>query len=471
MVKPLTLNFLYGKIGILWGGCRVFDNRPIRTTMENIKLSDHFTYKKLYRFVLPSVIMMIFTSIYSVVDGFFISNFIGKTEFASINIVWPFFMILGGTGFMIGTGGAAFVTKTIGEGDRDNANRYFSMLIIFTIVFGLILTAIGIVFIRPVSVLLGADENMLGFCIVYGTTLLAFTVFFMLQNVFQSFLAAAEKPKHGLYITILAGVANGVLDALFIVVFKWGLFGAALATGIGQVLGGIIPLFYFARKNDSLLKLVKTKIDFKIILKVCGNGSSELLTNLASSIVSMLYNLQLMRFFGEDGVSAYGVLMYVQLVFLAIEIGFSMGSAPIISFNYGAANKTELKSLFKKSIISMSVAGILLSCLAQLLAVPLAKVFVGAYPDLLDFTVSAFRSFSFAFIFSGITIFSSGFFTALNNGAVSAILSFARSLVFQSIFVLTFSAEIIWWAAFATEVCAFITSTFFFIIMRKRYGY
>ena len=439
--------------------------------MENIKLSDHFTYKKLYRFVLPSVIMMIFTSIYCVIDGFFISNFIVKTEFAAINLVWPFLMILGGTGFMIGTGGAAFVTKTIGEGETEKANRCFSMLIIFTVVFGAILTALGIAFIRPVSRLLGADENMIDHCVIYGTTVLAFTAFFMLQNVFQSFLAAAEKPKLGLYVTILAGVANAALDALFIVVFKWKLVGAALATGIGQVIGGILPLFYFARKNGSLLKLVKTKIDFKIILKVCGNGSSELLTNLASSIVSMLYNLQLMKFFGEDGVSAYGVLMYVQLVFLAIEIGFSMGSAPIISYNYGAANKAELKNVFKKSIISMSVAGVLLSGLAQLLAVPLAKLFVGSYPALLDLTITAFRMFSFAFIFSGITIYSSGFFTALNNGAVSAILSFARSLVFQSIFVLTFTAEIIWWAAFATEVCAFITATIFFIVMRKRYGY
>ena len=372
---------------------------------------------------------------------------------------------------MIGTGGAAFVTKTIGEGETEKANRCFSMLIIFTVVFGAILTALGIAFIRPVSRLLGADENMIAHCVIYGTTVLAFNAFFMLQNVFQSFLAAAEKPKLGLYVTILAGVANAALDALFIVVFKWKLVGAALATGIGQVIGGILPLFYFARKNGSLLKLVKTKIDFKIILKVCGNGSSELLTNLASSIVSMLYNLQLMKFFGEDGVSAYGVLMYVQLVFLAIEIGFSMGSAPIISYNYGAANKAELKNVFKKSIISMSVAGVLLSGLAQLLAVPLAKLFVGSYPALLDLTITAFRMFSFAFIFSGITIYSSGFFTALNNGAVSAILSFARSLVFQSIFVLTFTAEIIWWAAFATEVCAFITATIFFIVMRKRYGY
>lgn len=439
--------------------------------MENIKLSDHFTYKKLYRFVLPSVVMMIFTSIYGVVDGFFISNFIGKTQFAAINLVWPFLMILGGMGFMIGTGGAAFVTKTIGEGEREKANRYFSMLIVFTVIFGLVLTAIGIAFIRPVSKLLGADDNMIDHCVIYGITVLAFTAFYMLQNVFQSFLAAAEKPKLGLYVTILAGVTNAVLDALFIAVFKWGLIGAALATGIGQILGGIVPLFYFARKNDSLLKLVKTKIDFKIILNVCGNGSSELLTNVASSIVSMLYNRQLMRFFGEDGVSAYGVLMYVQLVFLAIEIGFSMGSAPIISYNYGAANKPELKSVFKKSIISMSVSGVLLSGLAQLLAVPLAKLFVGAYPDLLSLTVSAFRSFSFAFIFSGITIYSSGFFTALNNGAVSAILSFARSLVFQSIFALTFTADIIWWAAFATECCAFVTATIFFIVMRKRYGY
>lgn len=440
-----------------------------------IKLSDHFTYRRLFRFVLPSVIMMICTSIYGVVDGYFISNFIGKTPFAAINVIWPFIMILGGTGFMLGTGGAALVAKTVGENDRDKANEYFTMIIIFTILLGAVLTILGDAFIRPISKLLGADESMLDHCVIYGRSVVSFVIFFMLQNVFQSFLAAAGKPRLGLVVTVLAGLTNAGLDYLFIVVFKWELIGAGLATGIGQVVGGVIPFVYFMTPNGSLLRFKKTKLELKPLLKVCGNGSSELLTNIASSIVGILYNLQLMSYIGENGVAAYGVLMYVQLVFLAIEIGYSIGSAPIISYNYGAKNTAELKNLFKKSMISMSISGIFLSALAQLLAAPLAKIFVGYDAQLYELTVFAFRRFSFAFIFTGITIYSSGFFTALNNGLISAILSFARSLVFNVSFVLflpvIFGVEGIWWASFATEVSAFIVSCVFFIVERKRYDY
>lgn len=297
----------------------------------------------------------------------------------------------------------------------------------------------------------------------------------MLQNIFQSFLAAAEKPKMGLIVTLIAGCANAALDALFIVVLKWGIVGAAVATGIGQVLGGIIPLVYFARKNTSLLKFVKPKMEIKPILKACGNGSSELLTNVASSVVSMLYNLQLMKFFGENGVAAYGVLMYVQLIFLAIEIGYTIGSAPIVGYNFGAQNHSEMKNVFRKSMVILSICGVVLSGLAQALAVPLAKLFVGYDTELFNLTVKAFRMFSFAFIFSGIAIYSSGFFTALNNGLVSAILSFLRALVFQVTFVFLlpflFGVHGIWWAMFATELSAFIVAVIFFIAFRKKYHY
>ncbi|MDE5601015.1 MAG: MATE family efflux transporter [Clostridia bacterium] len=440
-----------------------------------IQISDHFTYKKLFRFVLPSIFMMIITSIYGVIDGLFISNFVGKTPFAAINLVMPLIMILGGMGFMLGTGGTALVAKKLGEKDRDNANRYFTMVIMFAIVLGIVLSAIGIAVIRPVSRLLGATDDMIEHCVLYGRVMLCFTTFFMLQSIFHSFLAAAEKSKLGLIITLIAGCTNAALDALFIVAFKWGLVGAAVATGIGQMIGGIVPLVYFARKNSSLLKLTKTKIEIRPLLAACANGSSELLTNVASSIVSMFYNAQLMKYLGENGVSAYGVLMYVQFIFIAIEIGFTMGSAPIVAFNYGAENHAELKNVFKKSMISMGAAGVILSGLAQALAIPLAKIFVGYDAELYKLTVYAFRLFSFAFIFSGITIYSSVFFTALNNGLVSAILSFLRALVFQVLFVfvlpILFGVDGIWWAMFATEICAFIISMAFFIGMRKKYHY
>ncbi len=440
-----------------------------------IKLSDHFTYKKLLRFVLPSVLMMIVTSVYGVIDGFFISNFVGKTPFAALNLIYPFIMILGGTGFMIGAGGTALVSRVLGENDREKANRYFSMMIFFAIILGLILSALGISLMRPVAKLLGANDEMIEYCVLYGRIIVGFTVFFMLQNVFQSFLAAAEKPKFGLTVTVIAGLTNAALDALFIIVFKWGIVGAAIATGLGQLAGGVIPLIYFLRKNGSLLRLTATKLEAKPILKACGNGSSELLTNIAASIVSMLYNLQLIKFLGENGVSAYGVLMYVQLVFLAIEIGFTIGSAPIVGYNFGAQNDIELKNVFKKSILSMSVSGLFLSALAQALAVPLSKLYVGYDAELYKLTVYAFRLFSFSFVFSGINIYSSGFFTALNNGAVSAILSFLRALVFQIVFVFAlpaiFGVNGVWWVMFATELCSFTASVVFLAVKRKQYRY
>ena len=443
--------------------------------MPTIKLSDHFTFKKLFRFVLPSIIMMIVTSVYGVIDGLFVSNFAGKTPFAAINLIMPFLMILGGMGFMIGTGGAALVSKTVGEGDREKANRYFTVIIIFTVILGIVLTIVGFAVMRPVVKLLGANEDMFDYSVLYGCIVVVFTTFFMLQNIFQSFLVAAEKPNLGLTVTIIAGCTNAALDALFIAVFRWGIIGAAVATGIGQMTGGIIPLIYFARKNSSLLKFVKTGMEIKPILRSCINGSSELLTNVASSIASVLYNLQLMKFYGENGVAAYGVLMYVQLVFLAIEIGYTIGVAPIVGYNYGAENHVEMKNIFKKSMIAMSLSGLILSGLAQAFAIPIANLFVGYDTELFGLTVSAFRIFSFSFIFSGIAIYSSGFFTALNNGLVSAVLSFLRALVFQITFVfllpIIFDKTGIWWAAFATETSAFIVAVVFFFAYRKKYRY
>lgn len=440
-----------------------------------IQISEHFTYKKLFRFVLPSIVMMVFTSVYGVVDGLFVSNFVGKTAFASINLIMPFIMILGGMGFMIGTGGVALVLRTLGMGREETAKRYFTMLVIFATLLGAALTAVGVTFVRPISRFLGATDDMIDHCALYGRIVMCFTIFFMLQSMFQSFLAAAEKPTLGLIVTVAAGCTNAALDALFIAGFRWGLVGAAVATGIGQVIGGAIPLLYFMRPNKSLLRLVKTKLEIKPILKACGNGSSELLTNVASSVVSMLYNFRLLTFFGENGVSAYGVIMYVQFVFIAIEIGYSVGVAPVISYNYGAGRDSELKNLFKKSLILMSFSGVLLAALAEALAVPLSVLFVGYDKELFDLTVFAFRIFSVAFVFSGVNIFSSGFFTALNNGVVSGILSFSRARVLQVGFVLLlpiiFGPNGIWWAMSATEVCAVAVAVSFFVAKRKQYKY
>lgn len=440
-----------------------------------IKLSDHFTYSKLLRFVFPSIIMMVFTSIYGVVDGLFVSNFAGKTAFASINLVMPFVMILGGIGFMIGTGGTALVSKVLGEGKKEKANEIFTMMIIFTLLLGALLSVIGVVSMPWVAKFLGATEEMMADCVIYGRIVTGFTVAFMLQNVFQSFLIAAEKPKLGLLATVLAGITNMSLDAIFIIVFKWGVAGAAIATGLSQCVGGIFPLIYFLRKNSSLLRLTKTKLEIKPILNACGNGSSELMSNISSSVVSMIYNFQLMKYVGEDGVSAYGVLMYVQFIFVAIYIGYAIGCAPITGYHFGARNHNELKNMLRKSSFLSAVSGVVLTILAIVLSSPLAKLFVGYDKELYELTRHAFRLFAYSFLLAGFNIFTSSFFTALNNGAVSAAISFMRTLIFQTSSVLILpiflGVDGIWWAITVAEFFAFILSLIFLFAKRKKYNY
>ncbi len=442
---------------------------------QSIRLSDHFSYSKLLRFTLPSICMMVFTSIYGVVDGLFVSNFAGKTPFAAINLVMPFIMILGGMGFMIGTGGTALVSKLLGEGKKDEANSTFSMMVLFTLLLGLVLSAVGFLTMRSVSYFLGATDAMIDDCVLYGRIVTGFTFAFMLQNVFQSFFIAAEKPRLGLIVTVAAGVTNMVLDALFIAVFDWGVAGAAIATGLSQCVGGVLPLIYFLRPNDSLLRFRPTALRLRPILQACGNGSSELMSNISSSLVGMLYNFQLMRLIGEDGVSAYGVLMYVQFIFVAIFIGYSIGCAPVVSFHFGAQNHSELKSLLRKSTLLMASGGILLTIAARLLAAPLAHLFVGYDAGLFELTSHAFRLFSWSFLLAGFNIFASGFFTALNNGAISAAISFLRTLVFQTasvpILPLLLDVDGIWWAITVAEIFAFLISLTFLYLKRNKYHY
>lgn len=440
-----------------------------------IQLSEHFTYKKLIKFTIPTIIMMIFTSIYGVVDGIFISNCVGSDAFASVNLIMPVLMILGTIGFMVGTGGSALVSKTIGEGKKEKANEYFSMLNYFLVAVGFILTIVGLIFIRPISELLGAKGDMLEYCVIYGRVLLVSLIPFLLQNSFQSFLVVAEKPQMGLKISIMAGITNMVLDFLFIYVFKWGVFGAAFATAISQVVGGMIPLIYFIRKNDTPLRITKAKFDKKALVQTCINGSSEMLTNVSTSLVNMLYNMQLMKFAGADGVVAYGVIMYISFIFSGTYIGYSIGSAPIISYHYGAENKEELKTLLKQSIILLGITSVVMTICAEILAKLLASVFVSYDNNLLEMTTNAIRIFSISFIISGFNIFASSFFTALNNGVVSAAISFLRTLVFQiaMIFILPiiWGLNGIWFAVVFAEILALIVSIIFLVCNRKKYQY
>lgn len=440
-----------------------------------MQLSGHFGFRRLLKYTVPSIIMIIFTSVYGVVDGFFVSNYTGKTSFAAVNFIMPVLMVLGCLGFMFGTGGSAVISKTMGEGDRKKASEIFTFIVIASAVLGTALAVIGMFVLKPLAVLFGADGKLLTDSVFYGKIILAALPFYVLQFEFQCLFATAGKPKLGLFVTAAAGIANMVLDALFVAVLKWGLGGAAAATAISQVLGGIIPVIYFARKNTSLLRFVKFRFDGKVLLKTCTNGSSELMSNISMSVVSMLYNVQLMKYAGENGVAAYGVLMYVSMIFQAVFIGYSVGSAPIIGYNYGAQNHSELKGLLKNGFLFIGICAVFMFAAGELLSRPLSLMFVGYDEELLDMTAHAFSIFSFSFLLSGFSIFGSSYFTALNDGLTSALISFLRTLVFQIaavlLFPIIFDLDGIWFSIVAAEIMSVTVTMLFLILKRKKYGY
>lgn len=470
-----------------------------------IQLSDHFNYKRLLRFTIPSIIMMICTSVYSIIDGLFVSNFVGTTPFAALNLMFPLLMGLSTVGFMIGAGGSALVAIKLGEGDHKKANEYFSLLIYTIIVIGLMIAVAAIIFMRPIAYAIGATDDMINYCVMYGRILAVSLTGFMLQIAFQNFFIVAEKPGLSLRMSLISGIANVIFDFLFIVVFHWGLAGAGIATAIGEILGGVLPIIYFSRKtsdaditesvpqekekqqkqrygiftwllkNDSLLQLTKTRFDGRVLIKTCTNGSSELMTNISSSIVNILYNYQLMRLAGENGVAAYGVIMYVTFIFAAVNIGYSIGSAPVISYHYGAGSHAELKNLFRKSLVIIGSAGLIMTGLAELLSYPMIKVFVGYDAELFAMTCRGFRIYALSFLLSGFNIWGSGFFTALGDGAVSAAISFLRTLVFQISVVLILPVFLkldgIWLAVLVAEFLALTVTSTFLVKKRKKYHY
>lgn len=440
-----------------------------------IQLSDHFSYSKLIKFTLPTIAMMIFTSIYGVVDGVFVSNCVGSDAFAAVNLIMPIIMILGSVGFMIGTGGSAIVSKTLGEGKKEKANEYFSMLVYLCVVSGVILSVIGIIFTGPIAVLLGANGSIAKDCVTYGRTVFFMLTGLFLQNAFQSFLVVAEKPKLGLFVTVLAGFTNMFLDFLFVYVLRFGVFGAALATGISQFVGSVIPIIYFAGGKNNVLKLTKCRFNKDIIIKTCINGSSEMVTNMSMSLVNILYNMQLMKYIGTNGVVAYGIIMYVGFIFVGTYMGYAVGSAPVISYHYGADNKDELKNLFKRSLTIIIVSSVVMTLIAEIIAGYLAGIFVSYDNNLLELTTEAIRIYAVSYLISGINIFASSFFTALNNGVVSAVISFMRMFVFQIVMILFLPVVLgisgIWTAVIAAEVLSVVISVMFLVKNRKKYSY
>ena len=440
-----------------------------------IRLSEHFDYKKLLKFTIPSIIMMVFTSIYGVVDGLFVSNIVGKTPFAAVNFIMPVLMIVGAIGFMFGTGGSALVAKTMGEQNKEKANELFSLFVYVTAISGVVIGAITFILLEKIAILLGAEGQMLQDCVLYGHIILIALPFYMLQYLFQSFFITAERPNLGLLVTVLSGVANMIFDALFMAVFGWGLVGAALATAISQLVGGVVPVFYFAFSKTSVLKLTKWHFDGKSILQASLNGSSELMSNISMSIVIMLYNVQLYKYAHENGIAAYGVLMYVNFIFLAVFIGYSTGIAPAVGYHFGAKNKAELKSLKEKSFLLIGIFSIVMFALSEVLGSPLSQIFVGYDEELFQMTKRAFFIYSFSFLVVGVSIFGSCFFTALNNGLVSALISFIRTLVLQVICVLVFPLFLeldgIWLSIVFAEGMSAVITIFFLLLNQKKYNY
>lgn len=441
----------------------------------HIHLSEHFTYGKLLRFTFPTIVMLIFTSIYGVVDGVFVSNFAGKTAFAAVNLIMPALMIFGAVGFMLGTGGSAVVARTMGEGDLPRAGRYFSLITYAGIAAGLVLTVIAELVMEPLCAALGAEGEMLAQAVLYGRILTLALVPFILQNMFQSFLVAAERPKLGLWLTVAAGLTNMAGDWLLVGVLPWGVAGAALATVASSFVGGVVPLIYFLLPNKTPLRLTRAKLEGRVLAQTCSNGSSEMMSNLSTSFVSMLYNFQLLRLIGEDGVAAFGVIMYVNFIFIGVFMGYSIGAGPIVSFHYGAGNQGELQSLLRKSLLLMLAGCAGLTAAAVLLAGPLSRIFVGYDPDLLALTTRGFRLYALSFLAMGFNIFGSAFFTALGSGVLSALIAFLRTLLFQAgaIFILPLFLELdgIWLAVTAAEALTLFITAAFLITQRKRYGY
>ena len=442
---------------------------------QPISISEHFGYRKLLRFTVPSMVMMVFTSVYSIVDGMFVSNFVGKTAFAAINLIFPFLMVLGVLGYMLGTGGSALVAKMLGEGQKERANRVFSLLVVSGAASGVGFGLVGIVLLRQVSLLLGADEAMVGLCVEYGRIVLLALPFFILQYMFQSLMVTAERPRMGMWVTVAAGLMNIVLDFVLIVVLGMGLRGAALATAMSQVTGGLVPVVYFLMPNGSPLWLVRPVMDWRALLQACTNGLSEFFGNVSGSVVSMCYNYQLMRYIGEDGVSAYGVIMYVQFIFFAVFLGYTIGSSPIVSYCHGAKNHAELHNIFARSLRIIGVMGVMLTIAMELLAWPLTKAFVGYDEALFELSRRAFMIYGLSYVLVGFNFYASAFFTALNNGVLSAVLATVRALVFEvaAVFVLpmVLGAEYIWFSVLFAEVMSLTLSAALLLANRKRYHY
>jgi len=460
--------------------------------MENntSALTQKFSLGRLFKYVMPTIVAVLLASLYSIVDGIFVSNVGGTTAFAALNQVSPIFMIIAAIGFMFGTGGSALVGKILGEGDQERANRLFSFFAYALIAIGITCSVILWFTLEPILVALGVTETMMPYCVAYSHILIPALTLFMLQFYFQSFLATAKKPGLGLLFTVLAGITNVVGDAVLVGVVANGdplkaVQGAAIATAAGLFIGGLVPMIYFLRKNNSLLRLGKADADGKALLKACGNGSSEFFTNISGSIINMVYNSLFLYMIGDMGVAAYGTVGYVNSIFTAIASGFVIGVAPLFSYNYGAGNTDNLKNLYKQSLSIVVIFSVVSTVVIELLTQPLAGAFSHGDEALKQITVDGLSIFTLSFLFKGIPTFGSGLFTAFNNGRVSAIISIVRTLVFNlatiiivpviffHVFGSSYEAAFygVWYSVVFSELLATIMTFGFLKKYRKQYQY
>lgn len=441
----------------------------------DIQLSDHFDYRRLLRFTIPSMLMMIFTSVYGVVDGLCVSNYIGKEALASVNLVWPFSMFCSSIGMMLGTGGAALIARTLGRGQKERAKGLFSMIVAVAIIASLVITVIGMVFMPEIAVILGADEELLPLCITYGRILTLSLVFFVMQQMFQTLLITAERPQLGFGFMVGAGIVNIVLDILFLMVFHWGIEGAAWATLLSCIVGGLGPLIYFLTPNSSLLRFTRPLWDWRALLKACGNGSSEMVLDLSIPLCTMLYNVQLMKMSGQDGVAAFGVINYVCMIFMGLFIGYLMGMENIVAYHYGAENTQEVQNLRRRSVHLMLGIGLVMCLGAELAAAPLSRFFVGYDGHLTELSTHAFRLYATGFLIMGLNALASSFFTALGNGLVSAIIAFCRTFLFQSVSIfllpIVLGLDGIWLSLAVGECLCLVVSWWYYRRYKTRYNY
>lgn len=418
---------------------------------------------------------MVFMSLYTMVDGVFVSRFAGTAALSAVNIVYPMVSVVVAVGVMLATGGSAIIAKRMGEGKPEQARQNFSYLILAGVLIAVGMAALALVFLKPLLHLLGARGALFELCYAYALPLVFFIPSGILQMLFQTLLVTAGRPMLGLTVTVLGGVANIVLDYLFIVPLQMGIAGAAIATGIGFSIPAVFGLLYFALRRSGPLCFVRPKGGGKMLLRCCANGSSEMVTNMSTAVTTFLFNLLMMRYAGEDGVASITIVLYTQYLMTAVYMGYATGTAPVFSFHHGSRNGEQLRRLFRISMGFIALCSVATFALALVFAKQVVVIFTPAGSPVFEMALYGFRLFSGSFLFAGVGIFASAMFTAFSDGKVSAAISFLRTFAFIVLALLLLPLAMgldgVWLAVPLAEVLGFGVSLFFLYRKKKRYCY